>query len=108
MSRLTAVLVLASVASAGEPEGACCLSTANCIVLTEDDCLLIADSYWAGPGTDCTDADVIGVADACELSVPRVYWESNDQIFRSNLDGTDENELPILKVRGGVSGRKKQ
>ena len=26
--------------------------------------------YWAGPGTDCTDADENGTADACENECP--------------------------------------
>lgn len=50
------------------PEGACCLSNGNCLELIEDDCTIIPGAFWAGGGTDCSDTDVNGTADACELT----------------------------------------
>ncbi|MFQ5412757.1 MAG: thrombospondin type 3 repeat-containing protein, partial [Phycisphaerae bacterium] len=46
--------------------GACCLSNGGCLVETEADCSIIPHSNWAGPGTDCEDADMNGRADDCE------------------------------------------
>jgi hypothetical protein len=52
-----------------EAEGACCLTNGGCIVFSEEDCAIVAGD-WAGPGTDCTDADENGTADACENECP--------------------------------------
>jgi hypothetical protein len=46
------------------PTGACCLPGCGCVVLTQTDCLNNG-GVWAGPGTDCSDADGDGIADAC-------------------------------------------
>jgi hypothetical protein len=46
------------------PLGACCLDDCNCAVMTEVDCNNAGGS-WAGPGTDCSDADGDGIADEC-------------------------------------------
>ena len=49
--------------------GACCIDC-GCELMTEATCVAIGGSY-AGDGTDCTDADENGAADACEaLSAP--------------------------------------
>ncbi len=53
--------------SCPQPSGACCLSTGNCLLLSQDDCGVIPQSNWAGPMTDCTDGDSNGTADACEV-----------------------------------------
>ncbi len=80
----------------GEPAGACCLPNANCLELMEAACALIDGSNWAGPGTDCTDFEEIGTADACEARVPKLYWHSaqaSGTLIRANLDGTELEEL---------------
>jgi len=38
------------------PDGACCLSNDNCLVLSEADCNVIPNAYWAGALTTCPDA----------------------------------------------------
>jgi hypothetical protein len=58
---------LCSGVSCPQPDGACCLSNGNCLLLTDDDCGQIPNSVWAGALTDCTDADMNGTADDCEL-----------------------------------------
>lgn len=77
----------------GEPAGACCLPNANCLKLIEEACALIDGTSWAGPDTDCTDVDEIGIADACEtLDEPKLYWFNGgplDPVKRSNLDGSN-------------------
>ncbi|MGD2111694.1 MAG: IPTL-CTERM sorting domain-containing protein [Phycisphaerae bacterium] len=57
-----------------QPDGACCLSNGNCLVLTEADCGVIPDASWPAAFTDCTDDDENGTADACEspLDIPTV------------------------------------
>jgi hypothetical protein len=60
-----------------EPEGACCLASGNCIVLSAGDCAIVAGD-WAGPGTDCTDADENGTADACENDCPADFDGDGD------------------------------
>jgi hypothetical protein len=99
---LVAVLALAQVGeqSAQTLVGACCLPNANCLVLTEAQCALIDRSNWAGPGTDCTDFEEIGTADACELRVPKLYWLTGEigrpeegTLMRANLDGTEVERL---------------
>ncbi|MGB0716688.1 MAG: hypothetical protein ACPGXK_12465 [Phycisphaerae bacterium] len=52
---------------AGTGEGACCLSNGNCLLLSDDDCGVIPDTSWAGDGTDCSDSNMNGTADACEV-----------------------------------------
>ena len=44
--------------------GACCVDC-GCDLMTEATCLAIGGVY-AGDGTDCTDVDMNGIADACE------------------------------------------
>ena len=78
----------------GEPAGACCLPNANCLELMEAACALIDGSNWAGPGTDCTDFEEIGTADACEVRVPKLYWVNDaGRLKRSNLDGSEVEEM---------------
>jgi hypothetical protein len=60
--------VLCSSVSCPQPSGACCLSNDNCLELSEADCAQIPNSSWAGGGTDCSDGDSSGTADACEVS----------------------------------------
>ncbi len=57
---------LCSGVSCPQPTGACCLTSGNCLVLEQADCAQIPNSSWPGAGTDCTDADTNGTADACE------------------------------------------
>lgn len=47
-----------------EPRGACCVDDCGCLVLTHNNCIN-AGGAWAGPGTDCSDANGDGVPDAC-------------------------------------------
>lgn len=49
-----------------QPLGACCLATGGCLRLSEDDCGIIPDSFWAGDGTTCADNNGNGQADDCE------------------------------------------
>lgn len=58
---------LCSGVSCPQPTGACCLSNGNCLVLNQADCAVIPNTLWAGPQTDCSDADVNGTADDCEV-----------------------------------------
>jgi serine protease len=46
------------------PMGACCLPGCGCAVMTQVDCMNNG-GVWAGPGTDCSDGDGDGIADAC-------------------------------------------
>jgi hypothetical protein len=46
------------------PTGACCLPGCGCVVLTQTDCINNGGA-WAGPGTDCSDGNGDGIADAC-------------------------------------------
>lgn len=87
------VLVPLFGASAQAQNGACCLANANCLVLGEAQCGLIDGGNWAGPGTDCTDFEEIGTADACETRVPKLYWLSGGRLRRANLDGTEVEEM---------------
>lgn len=48
-----------------DPKGACCFSNDFCLFLTEDQCNT-AGADWIGLGSDCSDADLSGKADACE------------------------------------------
>ncbi len=49
-----------------QPQGACCLSNGNCLILTDADCSIIPNSAWAGFETDCADDNSNGIADDCE------------------------------------------
>ncbi len=51
------------------PSGACCFDTGFCLELTADQCAS-AGAEWAGPLTDCTDANGNDTADACENDCP--------------------------------------
>lgn len=51
-----------------QPEGACCLANDLCFLLQESDCMIFPQAAWSGPSTDCTDADMNGLADACETT----------------------------------------
>ena len=53
--------------SCPQPIGACCFDTGFCVQLTEANCLN-AGATWMGFGTDCTDSDMNGTADACEAA----------------------------------------
>lgn len=82
-------------------EGACCLPNANCLVLTENECMSIDGGGWAGLGTDCSDFEEIGTADVCEVRVPKLYWITGQigrtevgTLMRANLDGTEIEEFP--------------
>ncbi|MCH7812588.1 MAG: lamin tail domain-containing protein, partial [Planctomycetes bacterium] len=48
--------------------GACC-TECDCQVLTTTECAAIA-GFYAGNGSDCSDADTNGLADICEAFVP--------------------------------------
>ena len=48
-----------------EPIGACCFDDGFCLPLTEGDCGQ-ANGAWMGPGSDCSDNNGNGNADACE------------------------------------------
>jgi hypothetical protein len=52
-----------------QPQGGCCFSTGFCLELEEVECNM-ANGTWAGPFTDCTDADMSGTADVCETDCP--------------------------------------
>lgn len=54
------------------PDGACCLSNDNCLILTEAECGVIPNSSWAGALTPCPDA--------C------------DKGFCQNVDDCDDND----------------
>ncbi|MBW7904428.1 MAG: hypothetical protein LC135_12155 [Phycisphaerae bacterium] len=41
-----------------QPTGACCLQSGGCLQLTNADCNVIPNSFWAGPNTLCPDACV--------------------------------------------------
>jgi Dockerin type I domain len=56
-------------ANCPQPTGACCFGTGFCLVLKEADCLL-AGATWAGPGSNCSDGNGDGSADACQPSNP--------------------------------------
>ncbi|MCP4247413.1 MAG: hypothetical protein GY778_10235, partial [bacterium] len=64
--------VLCSSAQCPQPDGACCLANGGCLDLPESSCIGIPGANWAGPFTDCTDADTNGTADICEASTPGV------------------------------------
>ena len=46
------------------PTGACCLPGCGCAVMTQVNCIS-SGGVWAGSGTDCSDGDGDGIADAC-------------------------------------------
>ena len=46
--------------------GACCLADEGCAVVSEAECLSSLSGTWAGPGTDCNDANGDGLAHACD------------------------------------------
>ncbi len=50
-----------------EPKGACCFGNGFCLLLTEAECDA-AGAAWFGLGSDCTDTNGNGKADACEPS----------------------------------------
>ena len=56
--------VLCSAANCPQPDGACCLANGSCLDLPESSCIGIPGAVWAGPLTDCTDADTNGTADS--------------------------------------------
>ncbi|MFQ5430565.1 MAG: hypothetical protein ACE5E1_09680 [Phycisphaerae bacterium] len=62
--------VLCSAVNCPQPSGACCLANGACLFLLQTDCLNIPGATWAGPFTDCTDANSNGTADACETATP--------------------------------------
>ncbi|MCH7813700.1 MAG: hypothetical protein IID40_06730, partial [Planctomycetes bacterium] len=64
--------VLCSSVQCPQPLGACCLANGSCLDLQESSCIGIPGASWAGPFTDCTDADTNGTADICEASTPGV------------------------------------
>jgi hypothetical protein len=77
------------------PPGACCLGTGECLVLLKSECWANPGAGWHGAGTDCTDADQNGVADACALcgdlnndgTVDQLdYWIMLDALGRCGPD----------------------
>ena len=76
------------------PLGACCLANCGCAVMTQMDCTNNGGS-WAGPGTDCSDLDGDGIADACFTCIGDL-----------NCDGSvDLNDLAqLLSNYGQTSG----
>lgn len=78
------------------PTGACCFPTGFCLTLKEADCLL-AGATWQGAGTNCSDGNANGTADACEAP-------SNPSDL--NNDGhVDAGDLAILLgAWGGTTG----
>ena len=68
---------------------ACCLSDGTCQFITEMQCIKLG--LPQGPGTDCTDADSNGIADACE----------NGACCEPNGDCTDTTNDLCVNVLGG-------
>ena len=84
-------------------DGACCLTTANCIIISESNCAAIGDSQWAGEGSDCSDIDEVGIADVCESTAPKIYWldtSTAKDVLRANLDGSDIE--PVITADGSI------
>ena len=49
-----------------QPQGACCLSTGECLVLPKSECWANPGAIWRGAGTNCTDTNLNGMAGICE------------------------------------------
>ncbi len=79
------------------PEGACCLANGNCLVLTANTCSAVGGT-WAEPGTDCTDSNSSGIADACEDDAPCVGDLTGDSV----VDVSDL--LVLLSAWGPCNG----
>lgn len=62
-------LDLSFVINGPEPTGACCYPNGTCVVMTAPACGQGGGTY-AGDGTDCSDLDGDGAADACEPIFP--------------------------------------
>jgi len=87
-----------------QPTGACCITTtANCLILSEEDCALIPDAVWLGIDTIC-DGDGDGIPDGtCIPPEPCLADVNGDgnlsptdftawiNAFNNNLLGCDQN-----------------
>lgn len=85
-------------ANCPQPEGACCFTTLNgtqCFSLTADDCLVISESNWAGPFTNCADFDSSLVADACECGEIDQDWDGD-----CDVDGSDYANFELCRTDG--------
>lgn len=106
----TAILVVAFCHFA-RGDGACCFTNNACLMLTQANCSVIPNSYWAGEGSDCTDLDANGMAEDCQTSLPsltfpKIYWidTNKSRIQRANLDGSQvENVLTGLDSPRGLT-----
>lgn len=78
------------------PEAACCLPNGNCLVLTENTCNVV-NGTWAGIGTDCTDSNSNGTADACEDDDPCIGDINGDGVV-------DVSDLLVLLGAWGPCG----
>jgi len=52
------------------PMGACCFADQTCIVTYQIPCEATAGAQYKGDGTDCTDGNLNGIADICEIQLP--------------------------------------
>ncbi|MHC4947146.1 MAG: hypothetical protein ACYTG1_02635 [Planctomycetota bacterium] len=82
------------------PEGACCLANGNCITEIQTDCEAIPGAVWTGPGTDCTDANTNGTADACEPPCPADCADGGD----GSVDVTELLRVLAQWSTGGSPG----
>ncbi|MCK4342344.1 MAG: exo-alpha-sialidase [Phycisphaerae bacterium] len=79
--------------------GACCyfvpaVGYYRCVVTDSLSCLMQYQGTWQGPGTDCTDADLNGIADVCDLlgaccysSNPLLCGITTEQYCLTGLNG---------------------
>lgn len=50
------------------PDGACCVGTVGCVVISEDDCVNAIGGVYKGDGTNCADGNGNGGPDICEAA----------------------------------------
>lgn len=63
--------------SCPQPQGACCLTGGGCSISGQTVCEGFGNT-WMGAGTDCSDANMNSVADACEVCDPLDGNMNND------------------------------